>query len=94
MAKTKLEDEFRTAVEAVRNAPADGAFKPGNDYKLKMYGLYRQATDGDVQGKRPGLLDLVGRMKWDAWAALKGMPREAAMRQYVDEVRKVEAQYG
>jgi acyl-CoA-binding protein len=94
MAKAKLEDEFKAAVEAVRNAPSEGSFKPGNDYKLKMYALYRQASDGDVQGKRPGLLDLIGRMKWDAWSGLKGMSRETAMRQYIDEVRKVETEHG
>ena len=89
-----LEALFKAAVEKVRTAPSDGDFKPSNDYKLRMYGLYRQATDGDVKGKRPGMLDLVGRMKYDAWAGLKGMKSDEAMRQYVAEVAKVEKQYG
>ena len=94
MAKKKLEDEFKAAAEKVRTAPASGSFKPSNEYKLRMYALYRQATDGDVQGKRPGMLDLVGRAKFDAWSSVKGMSREDAMRQYVDEVGKVESAHG
>lgn len=93
MSKT-LKQQFEAAVEKVRTAPSDGSFKPGNEYKLKMYALYRQAVDGDVQGKRPGMLDIVGRYKFDAWAAMKGTGREAAMQQYIAEVEKVEKQYG
>ena len=67
-----LKAAFEAVVDKVRNAPEDGDFKPSNEMKLKMYGLYRQATDGDVSGKRPGMLDPVGRFKYDAWAAIKG----------------------
>lgn len=88
-----LKSEFEAAVDKVRNAPSDGSFKPSNDYKLKMYGLYRQATDGDVSGKRPGMLDMIGRMKYDAWAALKGVGRDEAMQRYIAEVKKVEADH-
>lgn len=89
-----LETQFNAAVDKVRNAPVDGDFKPSNDYKLTMYALYRQATDGDVSGKRPGMLNVVERAKYDAWAKRKGMTRDQAMQAYVDEVDKVEAQYG
>lgn len=81
---------FQQAVEKVRSAPADGPFKPSNEMKLKMYALYRQASDGDVQGKRPGITDPVGRFKYDAWAALKGTSREQAMAQYVEQVEALE----
>jgi acyl-CoA-binding protein len=90
----KLEDEFKAAVEKVRTAPSSGALSPSNELKLKMYALYRQANDGDVQGKRPGLLDLIGRAKWDAWSGVKGMSRDQAMKQYVEEIRKLEKAYG
>lgn len=89
-----LEQQFNDAVERVRNAPEEGEFKPSNEYKLKMYALYRQATDGDVSGKRPGMLNVVERAKYDAWAQAKGMSREDAMQAYIDEINKVEAQYG
>lgn len=91
---SKLQQQFETAVEQVRNAPSDGDFKPSNEFKLKMYALYRQATDGDVSGKRPGMLDPIGRFKYDAWAKLQGMDAETAMQQYVDAVAEVEQQYG
>ena len=88
-----LRARFEAAVEKVRTAPADGPLKPSNEMKLKMYGLYRQAHDGDVSGKRPGLMDVVGRFKYDAWAALKGMPPEEAMRQYIHEVESIEKKF-
>ncbi|MBS64220.1 acyl-CoA-binding protein [Salinisphaera sp.] len=89
-----LESRFQEAVEKVRNAPEDGGFKPSNDYKLKMYALYRQATDGDVQGKKPGMLNPIARYKWQAWADMKGKSSEEAMQEYIAEVDKVEAEYG
>ena len=89
-----LKQAFEAALEQVRNAPVDGAFKPSNEYKLRMYALYRQAVDGDVSGKRPGMLDPIGRFKYDAWASVKGMSSEQAMQAYIDEVNKVAQQYG
>ncbi|MBX6420483.1 MAG: acyl-CoA-binding protein [Nevskia sp.] len=89
-ADPELHQRFAAAVARVRSAPAKGPFKPDNALKLKMYALYRQATDGDAPGKRPGALDPVARFKYDAWAALKGMAREEAMRRYVEEVEQLE----
>lgn len=89
-----LEQQFEQSVAKVRNAPSDGDFKPSNEYMLKMYALYRQACQGDVGGQRPGMLNLVARAKYDAWAKAKGMSSEQAMQAYVDEVAKVEKQFG
>jgi acyl-CoA-binding protein len=61
----------------------------GNDVKLKMYGLFKQAGAGDVTGSRPGFTDIVGRAKYDAWAVVKGMRAEDAMRQYIDLVESL-----
>jgi acyl-CoA-binding protein len=88
-----LQQRFEAAVEKVASAPKDGPLKPSNEMKLKMYALYRQAKDGDAQGKRPGMMDVVGRFKYDAWAELKGMAREEAMRRYVEEVESFERKF-
>ena len=77
------EDDFHAAAEGVKALPSD----PGNDTKLQLYALYKQATEGDVQGKRPGFTNPVGRAKYDAWAALSGTSPEAAQEQYVAIVR-------
>lgn len=61
----------------------------GNSDKLKLYALYKQGTEGDVTGKRPGFSDMVGRAKFDAWSAVKGTATDAAMQQYVDLVKKL-----
>lgn len=73
-------------------ADAQARIKPvtglGNDTMLELYALYKQATAGDVTGARPGIMDLRGRAKYDAWAKRKGMTRDAAMQAYVDLVAK------
>ena len=63
-----------------------GDFKPSNELKLEFYGLYKQATEGDVSGKRPGMMDFVGRAKYDAWEKLKGTASDQAMQTYIDKL--------
>lgn len=89
-----LKAAFEAAVDQVQNAPADGNFKPSNEYKLTMYSLFKQATDGDVSGKKPGMLDVIGRAKYNAWEKLKGTSADDAMKRYIAEVEKVAADHG
>jgi acyl-CoA-binding protein len=56
---------------------------------LALYGLYKQATEGDATGARPGLLDVRGRAKFDAWAGRAGQSREAAMKEYIETVDRL-----
>ena len=60
--------------------------RPDNDTMLKLYALYKQATQGDAGGERPGAFDFVRRAKFDAWTGVKGTSTEDAMRQYVELV--------
>ena len=60
--------------------------RPSNDDFLFLYAHFKQANDGDVKGSRPGMLDMVGRAKYDAWAKLKGASSADAMQKYVDKV--------
>lgn len=64
---------------------------PSNDDLLHLYALYKQATAGDVSGSRPGMLDLKGRAKFDAWSGNKGMKKDEAMEKYVALVDKLAA---
>lgn len=77
---------------AQRFADAQARIKPvtglGNDVLLDLYALYKQATIGDVQGDRPGMLDLRGRATYDAWARRKGLGKDEAMEQYIALVDK------
>ncbi|MDX1799722.1 MAG: acyl-CoA-binding protein [Marinobacter sp.] len=79
-----LKKQFDEAVNYIQTA--EGDFKPSNDLKLEFYGLYKQATEGDVSGKRPGMMDFVGRAKYDAWAELKGTSSDEAMQRYIDRL--------
>jgi diazepam-binding inhibitor (GABA receptor modulating acyl-CoA-binding protein) len=74
-----LPTRFEQAVADSKKLPE----RPDNATLLKLYALYKQATDGDVDGKRPGFTDMVGRAKWDAWNEIKGTTRDDAMQQYV-----------
>ena len=77
-----LTAQFDDAVANSKLLPA----KPDNDTLLKMYSLFKQATAGDVQGDRPGMMDFVARAKFDAWAALKGQTADQAKQTYIDLV--------
>lgn len=63
--------------------------RPSNDDMLALYARFKQGTEGDVSGKRPGMLDMVGRAKYDAWAGLAGTSKEDAMQKYVDKVKEL-----
>jgi acyl-CoA-binding protein len=63
--------------------------KPDNATLLQIYALYKQATAGDVEGKRPGFSDMVGRAKWDAWNAVKGKDTDGAMQEYIDLIESL-----
>lgn len=82
-----LKAQFEATVKMVQSG--EGDFKPSNDLKLEMYALFKQATEGDVNGKKPGLTDFVGRMKYSAWENLKGMSSDKAMQTYVDKVNDI-----
>jgi diazepam-binding inhibitor (GABA receptor modulating acyl-CoA-binding protein) len=62
-----------------------------NDVLLDLYGLYKQATEGDVRGERPGGFDFKGAAKFDAWARRRGMTRDEAMAAYVELVDRLAA---
>jgi diazepam-binding inhibitor (GABA receptor modulator, acyl-CoA-binding protein) len=63
--------------------------RPDNATLLKIYGLYKQATLGDVAEKKPGFGDMIGRAKWDAWNACKGTSGDDARQQYVDLIQSL-----
>jgi acyl-CoA-binding protein len=63
--------------------------RPDNDTLLKLYALYKQGADGDVNGPKPGFFDFVGTAKYEAWAKLKGTAQDDAMKKYVALVKKL-----
>ncbi|MCA9669643.1 MAG: acyl-CoA-binding protein [Myxococcales bacterium] len=76
---SEIQEKFNNAQQRVKTLPKT----PDNNTLLELYALYKQGTTGDVSGKRPGMLDIKGRAKYDAWAGRKGMSREDAMSAYV-----------
>ena len=82
-----LETRFNEAVDYIQNGRGDQ--NPSNEQKLEFYALYKQATEGDVSGKRPGMMDFVGRAKFDAREKLKGMSREDAMQRYINRLEDI-----
>jgi len=83
----ELQNQFEKASRDVRDLPDQS-----NDVLLKLYALFKQATVGDVEGKRPGIFDLRGRAKFDAWAEVKGQSKEQAMKSYIAYVSQISAQ--
>ncbi len=85
-----VEQDFADAQERVKQLSR----RPGNKELLELYALYKQATEGDAAGKRPSMLDPVGRAKHDAWAARRGVDRTAAMQEYVRVVERLVHEIG
>ncbi len=81
-----LKSAFDAAVASTKTLTR----RPDNATLLKLYALYKQATEGDNATPKPSLTDLVARAKWDAWTALKGTGADAAMQRYIDLVDTLE----
>ncbi|XP_048048650.1 acyl-CoA-binding protein [Megalobrama amblycephala] len=84
------EAEFQKAAEEVKQLKA----KPTDAEMLEIYSLYKQATVGDVNTARPGMLDFTGKAKWDAWEAKKGLSKDDAMKAYIAKVEELKGKYG
>lgn len=78
---------FAQAQEDVKQLPE----RPGNLTLLRLYALFKQATDGDVHGDKPGFTDIVGKYKYDAWASLQGTSQDAAKQQYTELVESLKS---
>lgn len=82
---TDLPDRFADAQQRVKKLKD----KPDNDTLLRLYSLYKQGSEGDVHGEKPGFFDFVGAAKYDAWAKLKGTSKDDAMKKYIALVDKL-----
>ena len=80
-----LKEQFQQAAKDVMSL----SDRPDNDTMLRLYALYKQGTDGDVSGPRPGFFDFVGTAKYEAWEKLAGTSQDEAMKKYVDAVKKL-----
>lgn len=81
-----LKEDFESAVARSKKLPE----KPSNEILLKLYSLYKQATEGDVSGDKPGLFDFVAKAKYEAWAELEGMNSDEATQKYIALVEELE----
>lgn len=77
-----LDEDFKKAQKDIRSLDS-----LGTDQLLQLYALYKQGTEGDVSGKRPGMLDVKGRAKFDAWSKLEGTSQDEAKKKYVALVK-------
>lgn len=84
-----LIEDFNSAVSQSKELTK----RPTNEELLELYSLFKQGSDGDVAGERPGGFDFKAIAKYDAWATKKGLSKEDAMQQYVDLMKKLKEQY-
>ena len=80
----ELKEQFDRAVADSKQLPS----RPDNYTLLRIYSLYKQATEGDINAEPPGMFDFVAKAKYDAWVKLKGISSENAMEQYVSLVKR------
>jgi len=81
----ELKERFESAVENSKNLSE----RPSNDILLKIYSLFKQATEGDVTGDRPGGFDFKAIAKYNAWDGQKGKSKEACMEEYISLVESL-----
>lgn len=79
------QEDFEAAAQRAQQLPS----KPSNTVLLQLYALYKQATDGDATGERPGGFDFKAIAKHDAWNVLRGTSKDAARQQYVELVAEL-----
>ena len=84
-----MPDDLAGAFQQAKDDVTKLSKAPDNDVMLRLYALYKQSTKGDCTGDRPGMMDFVGRAKYDAWKAVAGITQEEAMRQYVALVEEL-----
>ncbi|CAO3587915.1 unnamed protein product [Absidia cylindrospora] len=84
-----VNQRYNKALHIVQHLPASSSFQPNKDEKLQLYSLYKQVSHGDIDTQRPGIFDVVGRAKWDAWKKLKGLSSLEAKHRYVDTLLKI-----
>ncbi|MCB9033551.1 MAG: acyl-CoA-binding protein [Chitinophagales bacterium] len=77
-----LQEQFNQAQADVKTLTK----RPSDQQLLDLYAYFKQATDGDNDTKKPGMFDIKGQFKWNAWNDKKGMTTDAAMQAYVDLV--------
>lgn len=82
-----LNSDFEQAAKDVKTLTE----RPDNDTLLRLYALYKQGSEGDVNGPKPGFFDFVGTAKYEAWAKLKGTGSDDAKKKYVDLVKRLRA---
>jgi len=83
-----LEQQFKDAQERVKTEKRADGSEATNEEKLKVYALFKQATEGDVTGSQPWSVEFSKRAKWDAWNEQKGKSKEDAMKEYIEEVER------
>ncbi|XP_020783659.1 acyl-CoA-binding domain-containing protein 7 [Boleophthalmus pectinirostris] len=82
--------EFSKIAEDVKKVKT----RPTDQELLDLYGLYKQSVVGDVNIDKPGMTDLKGKAKWDAWNSRKGMSTDDAMSAYITLAKEVIGKYG
>lgn len=85
-----LPADLQAAFEQARQDSENLSQRPDNATLLKLYALYKQASQGDNDQPRPGFSDIVARAKWDAWNGLKGKPCDEAAREYIELIGSLE----
>ncbi|KAK4490850.1 hypothetical protein RD792_001565, partial [Penstemon davidsonii] len=80
-----FQEEFEEYAEKAKTLPDSTS----NENKLILYGLYKQATVGNVNTSRPGMFNMRDRAKWDAWKAVEGKSLDEAMSDYITKVKQL-----
>ena len=82
-----LDQPFSQAAASAKALPK----RPDDDTLLRMYALFKQGSEGDVQGDPPGFFDFVGAAKYEAWEKLRGINQDEAKQKYIDLIASLKS---
>ncbi|TGZ60540.1 hypothetical protein CRM22_008485 [Opisthorchis felineus] len=85
-----LDEQFLEYSEKVKHLKC----RPGDDDLLELYGLFKQANEGDISEPAPFFIEFKAKAKWNAWNGRKGMSKEDAKKQYIEAATKCIEKYG
>merc|ERR1712066_849298 len=91
ISKEKKMSTFEEAVDIVSNKMNKTL---SNDELKEIYALYKQATVGDINTERPGMLDFKGKAKWDSWKSKEGISQDDAKEKYMAYAKEMVEKHG
>lgn len=80
----EIASEFECVIKKLKNIDMNNTHNISNTVKLDLYKFYKQAMEGDCNIPKPYAIYFEASAKWIAWDSIRGMSKEDAMKEYIE----------